>query len=40
MAVPNAVTASGVDMGITFLGGAWQDESIAAIAARFVAALA
>ena len=40
MSVPNAVTASGVDMGITFLGGAWQDESIAAIAARFVAALA
>jgi allophanate hydrolase len=40
MAVPNAVTASGVDMGVTFLGRAWQDESIAAIAARFVATLA
>jgi allophanate hydrolase len=37
ISVPNTVTASGVDMGVTFFGGAWQDEGIAAIAARFVA---
>jgi amidase/allophanate hydrolase len=36
IAVPNGVLACGVPMGVTFLAPAWRDESVAALAQRFV----